>query len=271
MRERRNEGLQAEWLDGKEAQELCPWLSDKVEAACATRIEPTLDSAKLTLAAFKAAQAQGARLVVKQATGITINAARALTVQLEDGSTIQTDNVVLAMGPWTRQAERWLGLRIPVKPQKGELLYTHLPHEHAHSSNQDKPPAAMHNMDDGGVILPRRLSRTVLGATKEEKGYDRSPSRYAWDFILPRVRRLTRRITEEAITHHTACLRPMPADGKPYVGKLPGYENIFIAAGHWSEGIHYAPLTGKSIAEIITTGNTSTDISVLSPLRITSD
>ena len=154
-------------------------------------------------------------------------------------------------------------------PQKGELLYMHLPADEARDIEQDRPPATMHNMDDGGVILTRRLSRTVLGATKEDgKGYDREPSDYAWEFILPRVQRLTNRIGKDSVTHHTSCLRPMPADGKPYVGQAPAWQNVYIASGHWSEGVHYAPLTGKAIADLITTGTTTTDISAISASRL---
>jgi len=109
----------------------------------------------------------------------------------------------------------------------------------------------------------------VLGATKEDgKGYDRETSDYAWEFILPRVQRLTDRITKDSVTHHTACLRPMPADGKPFVGKAPGRDNVYIASGHWSEGVHYAPLTGKAISDIVTTGESSTDIGAIDAARL---
>ena len=173
------------------------------------------------------------------------------------------------MGPWTNTAGSWLGYEVPVVPQKGELLYMHMPANEAGDIDQGKPSVVMHNMDDGGVILPRRLSRTVLGATKEDgRGYDRETSEYAWEFILSRVQRLTDRISKDLVTHHTACLRPMPADGKPYIGKAPGWDNVYIASGHWSEGIHYAPLTGKAIGDLITTGATAVDISAVDAARL---
>ncbi len=261
---RRSEGLVAEWLSGNEAREACDWLSDEVEGACLTEIEPTVDSRLLTRSLLDASKAMGVELKLAEVTSISEQG-----VELSDGSDIGADAVVLAMGPWTNLAGQWLGYEVPVVPQKGELLYMHLPAEEAGDAEQDRPSATMHNMDDGGVILTRRLSRTVLGATKEDgRGYDRDLSRYAWDFILPRVRRLTDRISESDVTNHTACLRPMPADGKPYVGQAPGCENIYIASGHWSEGVHYAPLTGKAIADLIATGSTETDITAVSASRL---
>ena len=266
---RRAEGLEADWLTGDQARQVCDWLSDEVEAACVTDIEPTVDSRLLTESLLKVAVSDGAKLVNGAADSLITNSDKVRGVRLTDGSKIEGDCVVLAMGPWSNMAGEWLGYDLPVIPQKGELLYMHLPADEARDIEQDRPPATMHNMDDGGVILTRRLSRTVLGATKEDgKGYDREPSDYAWEFILPRVQRLTNRIGKDSVTHHTACLRPMPADGKPYVGQAPAWQNLYIASGHWSEGVHYAPLTGKAIADLITTGTTATDISAISPSRL---
>ena len=262
--DRRSNGLSAEWLNESEAREVCDWLAPEVEGACFTEIEPTVDSQLLTHSLLKAAEAKGAQVTIAEANGLSDTG-----VTLADGSQINADATVLAMGPWTNEAGNWLGYEVPVVPQKGELLYMHLPEEEAEGFEQDRPSATMHNMDEGGVILTRRLSRTVLGATKEDgKGYDREPSRYAWEFILPKVQRLTNRISKESVTHHTACLRPMPADGKPYVGKAPGWNNVYIASGHWSEGVHYAPLTGKAISDVITTGTSETDISAISADRL---
>ena len=207
MDDRVADGLEAEWLTGDEARSVCDWLSDEVEGACLTSIEPSVDSRLLTQSVLKAAEMDGARLVDGEVVGMNKG------VVLADGSAIEADAVVLAMGPWSKEASGWLGYEIPVEPQKGELLYIYTGGDHP------KPPVTMHNMDDGGVIFPRRLSPTILGATKEDgKGYDREPSDYAWKFIIPRVQRLSPGIDRSVVSHQTACLRPMPADGKPYVG-----------------------------------------------------
>ena len=107
--------------------------------------------------------------------------------------------MVLAMGPWSKSANSWLGFEISVEPQKGELLYI----DEA-KAGLSKPPVTMHNMDDGGVIFPRRISPTILGATKEDgRGFDREPSDYPWEFIIPRVQRLSARIDKSMVSHQT--------------------------------------------------------------------
>lgn len=45
--------------------------------------------------------------------------------------------------------------------------------------------------------------------------------------------------------------RPMTTDGNPFIGSVPGVENLWIAAGHSMLGLSQAPATGKLIAEMI--------------------
>ena len=70
MQDRVADGLDAEWLTGDEAREVCDWLSDEVEGACLTAIEPSVDSRLLTQSALKAAEMGGARLVDGEVVGI---------------------------------------------------------------------------------------------------------------------------------------------------------------------------------------------------------
>jgi glycine/D-amino acid oxidase-like deaminating enzyme len=58
--------------------------------------------------------------------GLQQSHGRVTGVQLDDG-TLACDTVVLAMGPWAQEAEAWLGLSIPVRPLKGEILRMEFP------------------------------------------------------------------------------------------------------------------------------------------------
>ena len=70
MEDRVADGLVAEWLTGDEAREVCDWLSDEVEGACLTAIEPSVDSRLLTQSVLKAAEMCGARLVDGEVVGL---------------------------------------------------------------------------------------------------------------------------------------------------------------------------------------------------------
>jgi D-amino-acid dehydrogenase len=66
-----------------------------------------------------------------------------------------------------------------------------------------------------------------------------------------------------------AGLRPVPADGLPICGALPGFTNAFVATGHAMLGVTLAPATGKALAELILTGHGSELLEPFSPARFT--
>ena len=268
MEARRADGLQADWLTGDEARAACDWVSDDVVGACITEIEPTLDSALLTKSLMDAAAKLGeVELVQARVVGVIRGADGAATaVSLADGSEVGADAFVFAMGPWSASVGDWLGFDLHVSPENGQLLHVDL----GGWPTDGQPPCAMQNMDDGGVVLPRRVTSTILGATREDRGFDREPTDFAYDYILPRVQRLCPRIQASDVSHQTSCLRPMPADGKPYVGLAPGWDNAYVAAGHWSEGVHFGPLTGKIVSDLVTEGATDIDSTAVSIDRLSS-
>jgi glycine oxidase len=48
-----------------------------------------------------------------------------------------------------------------------------------------------------------------------------------------------------------AGIRPQTEDGLPYIGKHPKYEGLWIATGHYRNGILLSPITGLLIADLI--------------------
>ena len=49
-----------------------------------------------------------------------------------------------------------------------------------------------------------------------------------------------------------AGLRPQTGDGIPYIGEHPDIKGLFVAAGHYRNGILLSPLTGKLAAQLLT-------------------
>ena len=66
---------------------------------------------------------------------------------------------------------------------------------------------------------------------------------------------------------HTACLRPLSADGIPIIGYGKDNKNYVLVTGGGKKGILYGPYLGKLAAQL-TLGKTPTmDISPLRPDR----
>ena len=62
-------------------------------------------------------------------------------------------------------------------------------------------------------------------------------------------------------------LRPLSADGLPYIGAFKKYPNLFAATGHAMLGVSLAPLTGYLISQIIAGKSIDYDMRMLSPDR----
>jgi glycine/D-amino acid oxidase-like deaminating enzyme len=78
--------------------------------------------------------------------------------------------------------------------------------------------------------------------------------------VIPLVSRLP-------ISRTWAGIMPFSNDGKPIIGKVPGFENLFIATGLASSGFGRGPMTGKLIAEYIHTGHPAPVLAESDPAR----
>ena len=69
------------------------------------------------------------------------------------------------------------------------------------------------------------------------------------------------------IIKHTACLRPVTPDWLPVLGLAPGWDNVYLATGAGKKGILLSTGIGKSIADLMTTGETTLSIQGYAPER----
>jgi glycine oxidase len=263
--DRVTEGVDMEWLSPSDARDMNPWLSAEIVGALLSRNEPTLDSYRLTLSALQAAEKHGATTVSGRVTGLATDGVqdRVSGVKLADGSTLAAGAVLLSMGPWTGAAAEWIDSPLPITPQRGQMVYLAPP------GDGDGPDitTGLSALEIPGSMIRKRLTDTTVGATKEDVGFDRATTTEARDSLLTDMAKLSDRVVSARISGHTACLRPITPDGRPYVGKAPKWQNVYVAAGHASEGIHYAPVTALAMAELITNSDSTVDVSALNPNR----
>ena len=78
--------------------------------------------------------------------------------------------------------------------------------------------------------------------------------------VTQHAARIVPALNEIRIVRTFAGLRPYTPDGRAFMGAVPGYRGLYIAAGHEGDGIAYTPITGKSIAELVVDGKTEADL-----------
>jgi sarcosine oxidase subunit beta len=64
-----------------------------------------------------------------------------------------------------------------------------------------------------------------------------------------------------------AGLRPLTPDEHAIIGWAPGVDSFFLAVGFCGHGFQHSPATGRLVAEWLTDGRPSMDMSVFDPTR----
>ena len=250
------EGFEARWLEPEEIAKLEPRTSPAVLGGMYSYGNNAVDSHDFTKALAAAAEKMGSTVRAGNVRSLEGSGGKVDRVVLADGE-ISCGQVVMAMGPWSRRAESWLGVYIPVDPLKGEIIRL---------ENRGEP--FKHDISGGGgAIYPKLDGLNWCGATEDWKGFDREPSEQAAREIRQRVARLVPDLADARLVQHTACLRPVTPDWLPVLGMAPGWENVYLATGAGKKGILLAPGIGKSIADLMTTGETALSIQGYSPER----
>ena len=252
----RTDGFDAHRLDSGEVSDLEPRIGPGVVGGVYARGNAALDSYKYTLALGQAAEQMGAGVRLGTVRLLERDHGRVTGVVLNDG-VISCGQVVLAMGPWSRQAERWLDTYIPVDPLKGEILRLQL-----------SGPALPHDIPAAEV--PCTPSPTALcGAVRPRNGAA-STKRPVSQPVYPSWERATRAHTGRGGCPHcptNGLLASRHPDWLPCIGKLPEWENVCLATGAGKKGVLLSPGIGKAVADLMVDGETGLSIDGFSPSR----
>lgn len=258
-------GLKVEILDIKEAQKIQPQLGDHLVGAVYCPIDGHVSPLKTTQAFSKYIEQHGGKLMMHTAvTGIKVENDVVKGVYTDQGE-IEGEIVVNAAGYYAPQIGEMVGLEIPIKPKRGQLVVTEpVPEFIPRVALSTKYLAAKHNpeilenvnprMKELGVGLAMEQTQKgnlLFGSTREFAGYDRRVTREGILEVIKNATNIYPRLRELHVIRSFAGLRPATPDGLPVLGHVGGPEGFIMAAGHEGDGICLAPVTGKMMADYI--------------------
>jgi glycine/D-amino acid oxidase-like deaminating enzyme len=233
-----------------------------------------LDPEAFTLALMDATIAQGGKLEIATVAGLhkTRGGTRVAGVVLEDGRKILADAVILALGPWSLVAARWVPLP-PIYGLKGHSIVFRpdvpLPAEAIFAEFEES---------DGEVLTPEIVPRAdgtlyVCGlsgsAALPIDPAKVRPEDGACEKLRDVSVRLVPSLRGAEVIAEQACYRPIARDGLPVIGAVPNLDGVYVAAGHSVWGMLNAPGTAEALAELMTTGRApSVDLAPFSPSRM---
>lgn len=248
----RARGLDAELVDAHAARALEPALASTLRAAAVFPRDASIDNRQLMRALIMTAAKRGVSFRTGYVRGLVSQGGRCTGVDL-DGATLEADAVVVAAGSWTGLVQ---GLALPpqgVRPARGQMvmLRTRL------------PLLQRVVVTDGGYLVPRADGRLLAGSTMELVGFEKHVTAEGLRRILAMALGACPALAEAPVEEHWAGLRPLTEDRLPILGQGP-LEGLFLASGHFRNGILLAPVTGELISQLVLGERTSLD---LTPFR----
>ncbi|WP_121173999.1 NAD(P)/FAD-dependent oxidoreductase [Kushneria sinocarnis] len=176
-------------------------------------------------------------------TGLVRRADRVIGVATDTGP-LMANNTVIAGGPWTRPLLAPLGIEVPIRPVRGQMLLL-----------QGAPDVVDRVVLMGGdYLIPRRDGQVLVGSTFESCGFDKSTTRTARERLQASALAMAPGLAPASVVAHWAGLRPGSPHGVPFIGEtsLPG---LWLNAGHAGNGVVLAPASAQLLAELL--GNES--------------
>lgn len=245
-----------EWVEPAVLRELEPALTRDLAGAAYCEGDADLNPGKLANAFAVAAERLGAE--VRRSTMVTgllkeNRRIEGVATNLENVSDV--DAIVLAAGPWTEALTVRLGARLPSPPMRGQMIaYRSKVLRHA-------------IWGEDGYLVPKPRGYVWAGATVEDVGFRKRTTDRGLAGLRRMAGELVPRLRNLKVVSSWAGLRPGSPDGMPVIGRFPGKKNVFLATGHFRNGVLLAPITGALVADLVLNGKADRRLSPFSPMR----
>ena len=160
----------------------------------------------------------------------------------ENGNEYPAGKFLVASGAWSERLLAPLGFRPGVHPVRGQVVLYH-------------PPAPLLRRVIGfgkRYLVPRDDGRILVGSTEEpEAGFEKRTTDPGVAGLRQFAEGVVPVLFGAAVEKTWAGLRPGTSDGLPYLGPIPGWENTYVATGHFRSGIQLSPGSALIMANLL--------------------
>ncbi len=282
------DGVPMQLLDGDEARELAPILPDSVLGASYCPLDAQVDPVRYVRAFALAAQRHGATIHEGTAArAIETAGPRIMRVHTDLGP-ITPGQVVLAAGAWSPSIGQQLGLELPIHPMRLQIVQTepmaprleHVLYGPAAVKQYsifkeldgfDAAPFETEAERRHGLALLESACQTadgsyLLGIAMDYPGFDWKPDLAGVALVAEGMLAALPELRDARFARSWAGVLPFTSDALPLIGRLPGYDDLVVAAGHVF-GNGAGPTTGRIVADLICGGEPVMDPTPFRPDR----
>lgn len=176
--------------------------------------------------------------------------------------TLKTEQVVVAMGPWSAKLMSSLGIKVPLFVKRGY---------HMHYSTEQGAVLNHWVMDaeKGFLLEPMRAGiRLTTGAELADLD---APPKYKQLAAAERAARQLFPLGKRRDAEPWKGARPCMPDMKPVIGPAPGKPGLWLAFGHGHQGFTLGPATGELLAQMMDGETPAIDMTPFSVTRFSGD
>ncbi|HSZ94562.1 MAG TPA: D-amino acid dehydrogenase [Acetobacteraceae bacterium] len=241
-----DDGQEIRVLDRAQVLELEPALQGaaaKIAGGIYCPTDETGDSHKFTSGLAERCVAMGAEIHTNTTITAIGTSGDAVTTVRANGQSFKADGYVMAMGSYSPQLARTIGVDLPIYPIKGYSLTIPI-------GNHQAPPTIGSVDETNLVAISRFGDRVRVTATAEFAGYDAShrPEDFAF------MKSVTQELYPDGADYHRAemwaGLRPMTPDNLPVLGRRK-HRNLWFNTGHGHIGWTMSHGTARITADLI--------------------
>jgi len=249
-------------VDGSEVRKYWPELREDLVGLFIGDVGRVVGSqltARLITSAIRLGHEQGHRSGLTVIPGLARATSDGTAKDLNVGQDrLSAGAVIVATGAWPVPGAEGLGLRVDVRPVRGQIVHLRL----RNVPTGDRPVV---NTIGAGYLLGFD-DRVVVGATHEDVGFDARVTAGGQHAVLDAALELAPGLAGAGLIETRVGLRPVSSDGLPLIGAVAPGIHIVTGLGAW--GLTLGPLLGQLAAEEALGHPLPAWLEFLSPLRM---
>jgi glycine oxidase len=224
----------ARYVDRPEMLEMEPCLGETWQGAIFYECDGQVNAGRLTQALAEGAARKGATFSQGcTATGFLTDRNGVRGIRTSDGD-VPAAWTLIAGGPWSGLLATSLGISIPVRPVKGQIIWA-----------TPRPAILNRPIFAGCYLVPKPEAGIAIGATYEDAGFNETPTIGGMRELAALATEALPALRDAPFSRAWSSIRPVTSDGLPILGPVVSHPGLLIATGHGAYGIALSLITAE--------------------------
>ena len=224
--------------------------SQQISAAIFAPDEAQIRNPRHLKALLAACAVRGVQLVEGEPAEDFETAGRRVVAVRTSSGRFAAGQVCITTGSWSRPLAGRLNVAVSIKPVRGQIALL-----------APRVPVLRRIVnEERRYLVPRADGRVLVGSTEEDVGFVKRTTAEAIADLVRFAMELVPVLAEAELETSWAGLRPGTPDQRPYLGRVPDFDNAFVAAGHFRSGLQLSPGTAVVMRQAMLDQPTDIDL-----------